>query len=554
MNTKTEGTTRSTRIDEIWKRAYQARTKDQLMRLYRDWAATYDADHEQVGFFGHRLAAEITKKYVPFSHVAPVLDAGAGTGAAGVELARLGFGNLTAVDLSEAMLEKAEAKGVYSQLFRVDLGLPLDTFPADHFDAAILVGVFSYGQAPAHCLDEIVRVVKPGGVIVFTMRTDFYEKNAMGVRGKITDLEHDGSWTLVEKTDPRPYLPKKDPDAQFCVWCYRVLDTKAAEAPSDLADAVRKAFLSSGRVKRLDHCHIWDSMASRLYNRYVEQDEYYLIDCEEEILEARAGEIVGRATCFVELGCGSARKVRPILENAIQKAPAETILYEPIDLSAGALSSTKDELLGIFGESLRIEPRQGHFREIIPTIASDAGRVLLFFGSSLGNIESLGETVDFLRGIRDVMNPQDRLIVGVDLHKEEDVLINAYTAGSPNRSFFLNMLRRINHELGGNLDLNDFVQESTYDRAADWNGIEDRCVNLKLRTRSRQVVWLSKLGLEVTLEEGDAIQVGTSRKFRAQDIERLAQLSGLRFRGRWLDRREWFSVNELVRDDAPERA
>lgn len=540
------------RVEQIWKQAYEAKSKDDLRKLYADWAETYDEDHEFVGFFGHRTAAELLAKYVPYAEVAPVLDAGAGTGAAGVELARLGFGNLTAIDLSEEMLEQAEAKGAYTQVFRLDLGLPLDTFPMDHFDAAILVGVFSYGQAPAHALDEIVRVVKPGGVVVFTMRTDFHDENAMGVRAKIERLEADGIWTRVEVTDPAAYLPKKDRDARFRVWAYRVLDAKEKEAPSDLAEAVRTAFAASGRVKRIDHCHIWNSMASRLYDRYIEQDAYYLVDCEEQILNDHATEIVGGSSCVVEFGCGSARKVKPLLQAAIDREDGRPVRYDPIDLSVGALEATEAEIVELFGDRVEVETRQGHFRDTLATIPDAEGKLILFFGGSIGNIESLPETVEFLASVRDVMTPRDRFVVGMDLHKDAAVLVDAYTAGPPNRSFFLNMVRRINYELGANFDLQAFVQESTYDHAGTWEGIDDRAVNLKLRTTEPQSVWIARLDLQVEMEPGDAIQVGTSRKFRRDQIATLAELAGMRLRRQWICKRGWFSSNELVRDDHEE--
>jgi uncharacterized SAM-dependent methyltransferase/ubiquinone/menaquinone biosynthesis C-methylase UbiE len=538
------------RLRKVWQRAYAARSQEDLRALYADWADTYDEDHEAIGFFGHVRAARLLAAYVPFADVAAVLDAGAGTGAAGVELNKLGFGNLTAVDLSTEMLERADAKGVYQHLVQADLGLPLDPFPSSHFDAAILVGVFSFGQAPAHALDEIVRVVKPGGVVVFTMRTDFFEQDAMGVRSRLDALERRGAWQQAEVTEPEQYLPKKDPSALFRVWCYRVLESKEPHVPSDLADAVRNALTSPDRVKRLDHCHIWNSMASRLYNRYIECPEYYLVDCEEEILESHADEIIGDDRRVVELGCGSARKVRHLIDAALARQTAPPVTYMPIDLSAGALAATKRDIDADYASQVTVEPRQGHFDDVLPTLPDDAAKVLLFFGGSVGNIETLEETVAFLRTVRDRMTPRDRFLVGTDLHKDEAILRRAYEAGPRNRSFFLNMLRRINNELGANLDLTSFEQESTYDEHAPYRGIENRCVNLKLVTTRPQEVFVSRLELNIHLDAGDAIQIGTSRKFREDQVGALAELAGLRLRRQWLDGRRFLALNELVSDDA----
>jgi 16S rRNA G1207 methylase RsmC len=87
-------------MERIWAQAYAARTKDDLRRLYAAWAQTYDRDHEAIGFFGHRLAAETLARHLTRHDVARVLDAGAGTGAAGVALAALGFRDITGVEIS----------------------------------------------------------------------------------------------------------------------------------------------------------------------------------------------------------------------------------------------------------------------------------------------------------------------------------------------------------------------------------------------------------------------------------------------------------------------
>lgn len=538
----------SRRLHKIWKQAYGAKTHQDLQRLYADWVDTYDADHEAIGFFGHVRAAEVMSRYVPYREVAPILDAGAGTGAAGSALAHLGFRNLTAIDLSREMLEAARAKGIYGDLILADLGLPLDAFPSDHFQGAILVGVYSYGQAPAHSLDEIIRVVKPGGVVVLTIRTDFYDKDAMGVRSRMEHLERAGAWSLAECTEPELYLPKKDPTAMFRVWCYRVL-AKAPEPPTNFAEAVRAAFTSTSRVKRLDHCFIWDSMASRLYDRYIECPDYYLTDCEEEILENHAAEIAAPTQLFVELGCGSARKIQHVLSAALEKADGK-VRYLPIDLSAGALVATQREIKELFGDHVDVEPLRGHFNDVFPTIPASDGKMIFFFGGSLGNIETLEGTVRFLKDIRDRMRATDRFIVGIDLDKDEAILRSAYEAGERNLSFFLNMIRRINNELGGNLDLTAFRQESTYDCEEPYCGIENRCVNLKLVTDVEQRVYLEHLDLEACLHAGDAIQIGTSRKFCEADVPRLVGLAGLRVNRRWCDSRRYLCLTECVRPDA----
>ncbi|MEZ5990252.1 MAG: L-histidine N(alpha)-methyltransferase [Planctomycetota bacterium] len=508
------GAESTSHLEEIWRRAYGARTREDLERLYRDWAASYDEDHEAVGFFGHRTAAAALARYTPFPDVAAVLDAGAGTGAAGQALHELGYRNLWGLDLSAAMLDEARHKGVYRHLARADLGFPLDEYPSSHFDAAIMVGVFSFGQAPAWTLDEILRLVRPGGVVVFTMRVDFFEQDAMGVRSKMEELTRGHAWKLLELSDPAPYLPNKEPDAEFRVWTYRVLETKTPPVDEAFAHAVRDALASDTPVKRIDHAFIWDSTASRLYDRYTECPGYYLTDAEVEILERDAGEILDDERLLVELGCGSARKISCLLEAAVGSRPGEALTYVPVDVSEGAVEATRAEVEARFGDRVRVVPRWGRFDEVLASVPLDEDKLLTFFGGSLGNLETLDETVAFLGTIRDRMAGADRFVVGIDLDKDDRVLHDAYEAGPANRSFFLNMVRRINESLGANFDLGAFRQHSPVEAEPDFHGIRSRCVQLRLVTDRAQEVYVSRLHLDVHLDAGDAIQVGTSRKFR----------------------------------------
>lgn len=539
------------RLEKIWKKAYGARTNDDLVDLYAEWSDTYDEDHEAIGYFGHVTTAGVFARHLDPPGAARVLDAGAGTGAGGVELAKQGFRDLTALDLSADMLARAREKGVFRDFVQADLGQPLDRFESDRFDGAILVGVFSYGQAPAHALDEIVRVVRPGGIVAFTMRVDFFEENAMGVRAKIDELAGAGAWRQLEVSEPEQYLPKKDPSVLFRVWCFEVLEGKRPVPTPEFVEAARQALLSPDRIRRLDHAHIWDPMASRLYDDYIGCEEYYLTECEEEVLRTHAAQIVERHSVFVELGCGSARKIRILLDAALAARPEGELSYMPIDVSAGALAATKAELESIYGHRVTIEPHLGHFRETLSQIPAESGKNIFFFGSSIGNLETPEATAALLRDLREVMTPLDQLVVGFDLQKEPEVLLSAYNAGPKNLAFFVHMVRKMNFELGADFDLAAFRLGSTYDMETPWEGVETCCMSLKVVTEAAQDVRVPALGFDVHLDAGDAIQIGTSRKFRTDDIRILSTLAGLAVRTLWLDPKQYFALAELVRDDAP---
>ena len=197
---------------------YAAQSDEELLRRYEDWAADYDRDIEQdFGYLLPQAAAQALHRVA--SPKARVLDAGAGTGLVGEALNALGFRNVDAMDMSQAMLAIAAAKGVYRQRFEMRLGEPLG-FQAETYDATIAVGVLTLGHAPPDALDELTRVTRPGGHIVFSMRDDVYEER--GFKTKQAALEQAGQWALVDKSEPFEGLPKGEPGVMFRIWTFTV--------------------------------------------------------------------------------------------------------------------------------------------------------------------------------------------------------------------------------------------------------------------------------------------------------------------------------------------
>ncbi len=198
---------------------YSSRNNQELAERYDEWAKDYDADLEKdFDYRGPQRAAEFLTRYV--AKGARILDAGAGTGLMGELLTRLGYSDMVAVDLSPGMLEEAGKKNIYRELHQMVMGEPLD-FTTDAFDAVVSVGVLSLGHAPANSLDELVRITRPGGYIVYTLRPDVYQKQ--GFKEKQTSLEAGGKWKLAEVSEEFQTLPKGEPDIRHQVWVYRVL-------------------------------------------------------------------------------------------------------------------------------------------------------------------------------------------------------------------------------------------------------------------------------------------------------------------------------------------
>jgi len=197
---------------------YSSRDNKELEGRYDQWAKDYDADlDEGFGYVGPKMAVDFFMRYV--TKEARILDAGAGTGLVGELLAKQGYSNLVAMDMSLGMLEEARAKNAYREFHQMIMGETLG-FTTDSFDAVISVGVLTLGHAPASSLDELIRVTKPGGYIAYTLRPDVYRDN--GFKENQDALEAEGKWILAEVSEEFQTLPEGEPDVYHQVWVYQV--------------------------------------------------------------------------------------------------------------------------------------------------------------------------------------------------------------------------------------------------------------------------------------------------------------------------------------------
>ncbi len=197
---------------------YASKNEQELAERYDQWAKTYEKDLDRdFGWYGPIRAVESAVKFV--SKDARILDAGAGTGLVGALMAERGYQNLVAMDLSEGMLKEARKKNVYREFHQMVMGQTL-AFDTGAFDAVLSVGVLTVGHAPASSLDELVRVTRPGGYIIYTLRPDLFEEG--GFKEKHAELEAAGNWKIVDVGDPTQILPKGEPDVYHQVWVLEV--------------------------------------------------------------------------------------------------------------------------------------------------------------------------------------------------------------------------------------------------------------------------------------------------------------------------------------------
>lgn len=199
--------------------AYAAKDGQEAAELYDSWAEDYERRVSSWGYITPAVVAWFLGRYVT-PEDGTVLDAGAGTGLMGLVLAPLGYRDLIGIDVSRDMLEYAREKGVYRDLRQMELGGRLD-LPSDAFAVVVAAGVFAAGHAPPESFEDLIRVTKPGGYVIFSVRTDVYLEG--GFKEKQEALQREGRWQLVETSEPFAHLRFEDPDLKVQVFAYRVL-------------------------------------------------------------------------------------------------------------------------------------------------------------------------------------------------------------------------------------------------------------------------------------------------------------------------------------------
>ena len=200
------------------KQVYSAGSNQQLEEAYNQWASMFDQDSELRGGRQPALVSSLMMRYVDCNQEGAILDAGVGTGLMGEFLQPFGYQELVGIDFSEAMLKIAAEKNIYTDLKRMTLGEPLD-FPDNTFQATISAGVFTQGHAPASCLDELIRVTKTGGYLIFSVNNKVFPHE---FEPKQQALEKSGQWKLIEMTEPCAIMPKLEPDTKARLCIYKV--------------------------------------------------------------------------------------------------------------------------------------------------------------------------------------------------------------------------------------------------------------------------------------------------------------------------------------------
>ncbi len=311
---------------------------------------------------------------------------------------------------------------------------------------------------------------------------------------------------------------------------YRILETTGdVNSTRDLAVDVLVGLSES--PKRLPSRLFYDAEGSRLFAQISDASEYYLTRVEHEILERNVAAITAPLLQapfnLIDLGAGDGRKTNVILEHLLNIGA--DVRYVPIDISEAAIADlcarTRKKYPTIPVTGLVSEYFQG-----IRWLAEQGGRrnLVLFLGSNIGNFDRSGAH-RFLRGLWNAMEPNDLLLAGFDLKKDPEVLLHAYNDSQGlTRDFNLNLLKRINRELGGHFDLDKFRHFSTYN-------VFSGAMESYLLSLESQTVVIDALEHSFDFEPFEPVHTEYSFKYLDKDVDNMAEATGFVIEDRYFD-------------------
>ncbi len=296
--------------------------------------------------------------------------------------------------------------------------------------------------------------------------------------------------------------------------------------------------------KYLHSKYFYDQRGDSLFQQIMELDEYYLTDCEFEIFQNNKEDLLQHVTTngkpfdLIELGAGDGTKTKILLKYFLEQGADFT--YKPIDISNNALNLLHRDLAQNI-PTLKIETLQGEYFNVLSHIESIPGKnkLILFLGSNIGNfLKPVAE--DFLTRLSTILAEGDMLLLGVDLTKDPAVIAKAYNDSKGiTREFNLNLLSRINRELKGDFNLNNFEHYPFY------NPVSGTARSF-LISKTRQTVTIDRLNASFHFEAWEPIHTEYSHKYHLSELSKLATDSGFKVLKNYTDSRQYF-VNGLWR-------
>jgi L-histidine N-alpha-methyltransferase len=295
----------------------------------------------------------------------------------------------------------------------------------------------------------------------------------------------------------------------------------------------------SAPQKYLSSKYFYDAVGDVLFQKIMQLPEYYLTRAEFDILEQYRGDILRPLIALnepfnlIEMGAGDGLKTRLLLSFLYeQKVP---FTYYPIDISSNVLQQLQEALAKEY-PGLSVEPVEGTYHEALEMQRwnQEQPSLMLFLGSNMGNFLK-GEALGLLDEIAQVLRTDDMLLAGFDLMKDPEVILKAYNdSQGVTRDFNLNLLYRINRELGGNFDPHKFKHWPVYDP------VRGECKSY-LISMEKQTVHITALDSTFKFDEYEAIFTEVSKKYSVVELEKYAREKGFEVRQNYMDGRRYFT-------------
>jgi dimethylhistidine N-methyltransferase len=289
--------------------------------------------------------------------------------------------------------------------------------------------------------------------------------------------------------------------------------------------------------KHLPSKYIYDKKGDKIFQEIMAMPEYYLTDCEFEILNLHKKTICEifkhpKGFDLIELGAGDGKKTKILLKQLVQQNLEFN--YLPIDISQNVLDELTSSLRAEMPE-VKVNPKQGTYFEILSELDKyrDRKKVILFLGSNIGNLLH-DQAIDFLREIQENMQDEDILFMGFDQKKHPQTILDAYNDKSKiTESFNKNLLNRINKEFDADFDLDQFMHWETYN--PETGTAMSYLISLK-----EQKINIKKLNLKVEFEAWESLHIEISQKYNEPVIEWLSEQSGLKIINSFTDSKQYY--------------
>jgi dimethylhistidine N-methyltransferase len=300
----------------------------------------------------------------------------------------------------------------------------------------------------------------------------------------------------------------------------------------------------SAKPKTLQSKYFYDEDGDILFQKIMSSSEYYLTNCEMEIFTkqtaALAKAIKNGFDSFdlVELGAGDASKSAYLIKELSQQDISFT--YMPIDISSHVIELLEEKLPKNV-ENLQINGLKGEYFDMLEKAnqISSRRKAVLFLGANIGNMPAT-EAINFCKKLRSHLNKEDLLLIGFDLKKHPKIIRKAYhDAKGYTRDFNLNLLKRINKELGANFNIDNFEHYPSYDPATG------SCKSYLISLKKQSITIANTI---INFDEHEYIAMEISQKYHLEETENMALQTGFKPVNHFFDTKKWFvdSVWECI--------